>query len=76
MPLCVLTHIPILSAAPKILNYSGDAMDRIIVANGSAVAEVLDKGNLKLVLQGHTSWIVSVCFGYFQVGHHSSLTSH
>ena len=54
MPLCVLTHIPILSAAPKILNYSGDAMDRIIIANGGTVAEILGKGNLKVVLQGHT----------------------
>ena len=54
MPLCVLTHIPLLTTAPKLLNYSGDAVGRIIVANSGAVTEILDKGNLKLVLQGHT----------------------
>jgi 3',5'-cyclic AMP phosphodiesterase CpdA len=54
MPLCVLTHIPLLSAAPKILNAGADTVDRILVANSGAVIEILSQGNLKLVLQGHT----------------------
>jgi 3',5'-cyclic AMP phosphodiesterase CpdA len=54
MPTVALVHIPLLSAAPKILNYSGPATDRIIVSNANDVLEVLFKTDLKMVLQGHT----------------------
>lgn len=53
-PTVALVHIPLLSAAPKILNYSGPATDRIIVANANDVLAILFKTDLRMVLQGHT----------------------
>jgi hypothetical protein len=47
-------HIPLLSAAPKLLNYTGPSTNRIIVTNVNEVLEVLYKTHLKLFLKGHT----------------------
>ncbi|MCS7023677.1 MAG: metallophosphoesterase [Bryobacteraceae bacterium] len=53
-PTVALTHIPLLSAAPKILRAAPANTDSILVANAVEVIEILMKGNLKMVLQGHT----------------------
>lgn len=53
-PTVALTHIPLLSAAPKIFRRNTGSTDTILVANAMDVIDILLKGNLKMVLQGHT----------------------
>lgn len=52
-PIVVSTHIPLVSAAPQILDGANRHAELMIV-NARAVLDLLWQHNLKMVLQGHT----------------------
>lgn len=53
-PTIVLTHIPLLSGAAKILGYPAQFLDSLVVSNAKDVVELFSAANVKMVLQGHT----------------------
>lgn len=62
-PTVVLTHIPLLTSAPQLLLESpGARTDGMVVSNARDVLAIFERGNVKMVLQGHTHICETVDF--------------